>query len=67
MKNIYNFLSASSFGFIFVLSVVIGLGIGVFLDKIFGTHPVLTVIFTAIGMSSGIYTVFKEIRKFQKK
>ncbi|MDD5686287.1 MAG: AtpZ/AtpI family protein [Elusimicrobia bacterium] len=67
MKNIYNFISAASFGFIFVLSIVVGLGIGIFLDKIFKTHPVFTVIFTAIGMVSGIYSVFKEIRIFQKK
>lgn len=67
MKNIYNFLSASSFGFIIVFSVVVGLGIGLFLDKIFMTHPVFTVIFTVIGMASGIYTVFKEIKNYTNK
>ncbi|MFA5779938.1 MAG: AtpZ/AtpI family protein [Elusimicrobiota bacterium] len=66
MKNIYNLFSAASFGFVFLLSIVVGLGIGVFLDKIFKTHPVFTIIFTAIGMASGIYSVFQEIKNFQK-
>ncbi|PIU83813.1 MAG: hypothetical protein COS68_01990 [Elusimicrobia bacterium CG06_land_8_20_14_3_00_38_11] len=66
MKNIYNLLSASSFGFVFLLSIVVGLGIGIFLDKIFHTHPVFTIIFTAIGMASGIYSVFKEIKNYTR-
>jgi len=67
MKDIYNFLSAASFGFVLLMSIVVGLGIGIFLDKIFKTHPVFTIFFTLIGMVSGIYSVFKELKKFQKK
>jgi ATP synthase protein I len=67
MNKLYNFLAAASFGFVLLLSVVVGLGIGIFLDKIFNTHPLLTIIFTIIGMVSGIYSVFKEIKQFQKK
>jgi len=66
MKNIYNLFSAASFGFVLLLSIVVGLGIGVFLDKIFKTHPVFTIIFTALGMASGIYSVFKEIKNYTR-
>ncbi|MFH0948674.1 MAG: AtpZ/AtpI family protein [Elusimicrobiota bacterium] len=65
MKNpTYNLFSAASFGFVFLLSIIVGLGIGIFLDKIFHTHPIFTLIFTTIGMVSGIYSVFKEIKNY---
>ncbi|OGS44752.1 MAG: hypothetical protein A2539_03970 [Elusimicrobia bacterium RIFOXYD2_FULL_34_15] len=68
MKEVfYNFLSAASFGLILLLSIVVGLGIGIFLDKLFKTHPIFTIIFTLIGMISGLYSIFKEIKKFQKQ
>ena len=65
MNNTYNLLSAASFGFVFLLSIIVGLGMGVFLDKIFKTHPTFTIIFTIIGMASGIYSIFKELKNFQ--
>ncbi|HAM38104.1 MAG: hypothetical protein A2474_08810 [Elusimicrobia bacterium RIFOXYC2_FULL_34_12] len=67
MKDVfYNFLSAASFGLILLLSIVVGLGIGIFLDKLFKTNTIFTIIFTVIGMVSGLYSVVKEIRKFRK-
>jgi len=66
-SNFYSFLSAASFGIILLLSVVVGLIIGIFIDKLLHTVPLFTAIFTFIGMISGIYSVFKEIKQFQEK
>jgi len=66
-KNYYSLLSAASFGLILLLSVVAGLLIGIYTDKLLHTMPVFTAVFTFIGMISGIYSVFKEIKQFQKK
>ena len=66
-KYYYSLLSAASFGLILLVSVVVGLVIGIYLDKLFHTIPLFTAVFTFIGMISGIYSVFKEIRQFQKK
>jgi len=66
-KYYYSLLAAASFGFVLLLSVVVGLVLGIFLDKLFHTAPFLTAVFTFIGMISGIYSIFKEIKQFQKK
>jgi len=66
-SKVYSFLAAASFGLILLLSVVVGLLIGIFLDKWLNTAPLFTAVFTFIGMISGIYSIFKEIKQFQKK
>ena len=66
-SNVYSFLAAASFGLILLLSVVVGLLIGIFLDKWLHTVPLFTAVFTFIGLVSGIYSIFKEIKQFQKK
>jgi len=63
----YDYFSAASFGMILLFSVVVGLLIGLFLDNLFHSSPWCVVAFTLIGMISGMYSVFKEIRRFQKE
>jgi ATP synthase protein I len=63
----YDILSAASFGIMLLLSVVVGLLIGLFLDNLLHSSPWFVLIFTFIGMISGIYSVFREIRRFQKE
>ena len=65
MKTSYDFLSASSFGLMLFLSVIVGMGMGYSLDKLFKTAPVLTVLFTILGMISGIVSIFKELKNFK--
>ncbi len=57
----------SSIGFSVALSIFIGLGIGVFLDKKLGTNPWLTLILLGLGIAAGyrnIGLVIKKTRKF---
>ena len=60
-------LDASMVGIYLVVSTVIGLGIGLFLDKIFHSAPWLTIIFLLIGIASGfrelIRVAFKKARE----
>lgn len=49
-----------------VFSVIIGLGIGYFLDKLFKSEPIFTVFFTILGMISGIVSIFKELKHFKE-
>ncbi|MEW5736076.1 MAG: AtpZ/AtpI family protein [Thermodesulfobacteriota bacterium] len=57
----------SSMGMSFALCIVIGLGIGLYLDqKVFGTMPVFTLIFLVLGIVAGyrnVYLVFKRAKK----
>ncbi len=57
----------SSIGMSVSLSIVIGLGIGVYLDrKVFGTTPWLTLIFLGLGIAAGFRHIGLAIKKSKK-
>ncbi len=56
----------SSLSFSIALSVVIGLGIGYWLDNRFNTSPCLTLIFLGLGVVAGFRNIYLVIKKSQK-
>jgi ATP synthase protein I len=56
----------SSLGFSVALSIFIGLGIGVYLDKRLGTTPWLTLIFLGLGIVAGFRNIGLAIKKSRK-
>jgi ATP synthase protein I len=56
-------LSAGSIGLVFVVSIVIGTLIGVWLDGKLGTKPYLTLFFILIGIAAGVKNVIYYIKK----
>ena len=57
----------SSIGFQVALSIFIGLGIGVFLDRrVFHTEPWLTLIFLILGIIAGFRNIGLAIKKARK-
>lgn len=57
----------SSLGFSVSLSIVIGLAIGVYLDrKVFNTTPWLTLIFLGLGIAAGFRNIALAIKKSKK-
>jgi ATP synthase protein I len=56
----------SSLGFSVSLSVFIGLGIGVYLDRRFATTPWLTLIFLGFGIAAGFRNIGLAIKKSRK-
>jgi ATP synthase protein I len=56
----------SSLGFSIALSIFIGLGIGVYLDRRFGTTPWLTLIFLGLGIAAGYRNIGLAIKKSRK-
>ena len=58
----------SSLGFSVALSIVIGLGIGVYLDrKVFDTSPWLTFIFLGLGIAAGFRNIGHAMRRAGKE
>lgn len=53
----------SSLGFSVSLSIFIGLGIGVYLDRRFETTPWLTLIFLGLGIAAGYRNIGLAIKK----
>jgi F0F1-type ATP synthase assembly protein I len=47
--------------FVLVGSVLIGAGIGYFLDKRFNTSPVLTLILGLLGFAGGMFEVIRRL------
>jgi ATP synthase protein I len=56
----------SSLGFQVALSIVIGLGIGVYLDKQFELYPWLTLVFLGLGVAAGFRNIWLAIKKSEK-
>ena len=56
----------SSIGFSVALSIFIGLGIGVWLDRKFDTSPWLTLIFLGLGIAAGFRNIGLAIKKSRK-
>ena len=57
------YLSAASIGIEMGAALVVGMGIGWFLDKWFGTQPWCLVIFTAFGIVAGFRNLIVAARK----
>lgn len=54
----------SSMGIAMVLCTFIGLLIGIYLDKYFGTKPWLTLIFLVLGIAAGFKNIYETIKKY---
>jgi len=50
---------ASSLGLAFPIAIVIGYFLGRWLDRIFGTDPWLTVVFSIFGIAGGFLNAFR--------
>ena len=49
-----------------VVSVFIGFGMGYWLDKQFGTQPVLMVVFMLLGVAAGFLNVYRAVARGTK-
>lgn len=59
-----NLAMLSSIGIAFVAATFIGLAIGIYLDRYFGTSPWLTIIFLIFGIAAGFKNVYDMIKKY---
>ena len=55
----------SSLGLVLPSSIVVGLVMGYFLDKIFGTGHWLLGVFTLLGIGSGFLTLFRGLKRIE--
>lgn len=65
-RSYWQALNASSAGLVFFLSIVVGAGIGYYLDKFFGTKPYLLLFFLVMGIIAGFRNMWQFIKKSQE-
>jgi ATP synthase protein I len=65
-RNIVELGYFSTIGLSVALSIFIGLAIGLWLDKEFGTHPWLMFIFLLLGIVAGYRNIGLAIKKSRK-
>jgi ATP synthase protein I len=58
---------ASTIGLTLVLSTVIGLAVGIWLDKVFDTGPWLTLIFLVLGIAAGFRNFYHFMSKSNRQ
>jgi len=56
----------SSVGLVLVFSTFIGLGLGWFLDRVFKTRPLLTILMLLLGIVAGFVNVWRAVRVEQE-
>ena len=57
----------SALGFEMALSVLIGLGIGYYLDKWLGTEPWLMILWLAFGFAAGVRSLYRAAKRSEKE
>jgi len=62
-KKVREYFYATSIGLSLVVAIFVGVGIGLFLDRYFGTKPYLTILFLILGITSGYKNMFYFIKK----
>jgi len=57
----------SILGLMFPISIAIGLFLGILLDDLFKTSPILTLLGILYGIGAGFYNFFKVVNKYEKR
>ncbi|HLE08872.1 MAG TPA: AtpZ/AtpI family protein [Thermodesulfobacteriota bacterium] len=60
-------LFLTSIGITLAASIIVGLVIGVYLDRLFSTKPLLTVIFIFFGAAAGFKNIYDTVKKYAFK
>ena len=63
--NYGKIVGISSLGLMLPSSIAVGLFFGYYLDKFFGTHPWLLLVFLLLGIFSGFYSLIRGLNKFK--
>jgi len=64
--NLRKLAELSSIGLLLPSSIIVGLVFGYFLDRWLGTAPWLLLVFTVLGVVSGLLSLFRALKKYDK-
>jgi len=61
------FLTYGTLGLEMGLSVAIGIGIGYYLDRVFKTSPILSIIFLLFGIAAGLKRLYEVYKRAERE
>jgi ATP synthase protein I len=64
--NFRKLAELSSIGLMLPSSIIVGLFFGYFLDRWLGTGPWLLLVFTVLGVVSGLLSLFRALKKYDQ-
>ncbi|VFQ42579.1 AtpZ/AtpI family protein [Desulfoluna butyratoxydans] len=56
----------SSLGLQVAISILLGVGVGIFLDRFFGTTPVLMLVFLVLGIAAAFRNLLLAVKRSKK-
>jgi len=62
----YYFTLITQLGLTVIITILVGLGIGLLLDKFFGGRGVFTTLFIIIGVIAGFMNAYKDIMRGER-
>lgn len=51
-------------GLVLAITTMLGLGVGLYLDRVFGTAPWLMIVFLILGVASGFRNIYTMMKKY---
>jgi ATP synthase protein I len=66
-KDVFSYLTYSTLGLEMGISLVIGLAIGYYIDRFFGTKPIFLIVFMIFGLAAGMKRVYALWKKAEKE
>ena len=66
-KDFSKYVSIGAIGLHLVSGIIVGVAVGYYLDKLFNTSPILTIIFFILGIITGFYNMYKDVIRYIEK
>ncbi len=66
-KGLTRYISIGAIGLHLVSGIIVGIAVGYYLDKLFNTSPILTIVFFILGVITGFYNMYKDVVKYVSK
>lgn len=64
IKGFSKYISIGAIGLHLVSGIIVGIAVGYYLDKVFDTSPILTIVFFILGVITGFYNMYKDVVKY---
>jgi predicted F0F1-ATPase subunit len=65
LEVMQTYASLGSVGLSFVFAVVLGTGLGLWLDRLTGWSPAFTLIFFVVGLVAGVLNVYRAVSRLK--